>query len=56
MIITYSIFDYFQVVAQVPRGQGQGRFDEEKSFTKSERRVMSLAMKFGLIAAKEALT
>ena len=45
-----------KVAARVPRGARQGAFDREAFEKGPEARTMSLAMKYGLVAAAEALT
>lgn len=45
-----------QVAGFVPRGKEPGEFDQERDFPSSERRAMSLGMKFGMMAAEEALS
>ena len=43
-----------KVAGYVPRGTADDEFDED-SFTASERRSMSLGMKYGMVAAEEAV-
>ena len=44
-----------RVACLVPRGPGPGEFDLDKEFSKNDQQRLSLAMMFGLIAAREAM-
>lgn len=45
-----------RVVGLVPRGSGEGEFDEESITSSSERRTMTLSTMFALCVAEEALS
>ena len=44
-----------KVACLVPRGEGRGDLDLEKEFSRGDQQRLSLAMMFGLLAAREAL-
>ena len=44
-----------KVACLVPRGEGRGELDLEKEFSRGDQQRLSLAMMFGLVAAREAL-
>ena len=45
-----------RVACRVPRGEGEAEWDTAREFSRNDQQRMSLAMMFGLVAAKEAIS